>query len=118
MAFREIKTFDQPNENLFEPLQHNQEVRAAPSFDLQTRISWVRTNPLALISSRKFIRAIASLVLVYLGIALGGSYFGPVSGKFTGIIATIFYQWQVSTLMVIIGCIVLYDTVFNDQRLP
>lgn len=115
MAFREIKTFDTPNENLFEPEHPIKEIRAAIPTLCSSRFSWVRSNPLALVTFRNVTTIIAALVLIYLGVTLGGSYFGPASGKFSGIMATIFYQYYGGTIMTTVGLIAIYDVLCRSR---
>ena len=50
-------------------------------------------------------------ILLWFGITTAGSYFGPASGKFSGELANLFYVSQVGNLLIILGCIIGYDTV-------
>jgi len=111
MAFREIKQFQNVDENLFEPADTIGRVRAATQGDPILRFRGFLHHPLALLSFGVAVEFVIAIVLVYFGITLGGSYYGPVSGKFTGTLATIFYQWQVGTMMSTIGLITAYDAV-------
>jgi hypothetical protein len=110
MAFREIK-FQQPDENLFEPEHPIEHIRAATQTNTFLRFRGFLHHPLALMSVWVAVELIFAAVMVFLGVTFGGSYYGPASGKFTGMLATIFYQWQVGTIITVIGVIAAYDAI-------
>ena len=114
MAFRDIKQFP-VDDNLFEPLQPTQTVRANPLVETLPRFQGFVRNPAALLSFATGVRLIVAVIMVILGIVLGGSYFGPVAGKFGGMLATVFYQWQIGTILIIAGMILAYDTLFVQR---
>lgn len=112
MAFREIKSFGKVDENLFEPEQRSESVRAttASGFHLRFPGFLHLFSPAALNLSLWVAAelAIAGLLL-YFGVTLDGSYYGPASGKFAGLLATIFYSYRVGILMMIFGGIAMCD---------
>jgi hypothetical protein len=57
------------------------------------------------------VRMILVGVLIGFGWMLSGSFFGPVSGRFTGFLAVVFYQWGVGFFMAMLGMIIAYDTI-------
>jgi hypothetical protein len=111
MAFREIKKFAPANENLFEPEHPIENIRADTQSNTFLRLRGFLHHPLALLSFHVAVELGVAAVLVFFGVMLGGSYYGPASGRFTGMLATIFYVWQVATIMTILGMIVAYDAV-------
>lgn len=110
MAFREIK-FQQPDENLFEPARPIEQIRAATQTDTFLRLRGFLHHPLALLSLNVAIELGIAAILVFFGVTLGGSYYGPASGKFNGTLATIFYVWQVGTIMTILGVVLAHDAI-------
>jgi hypothetical protein len=50
-------------------------------------------------------------VMIWIGITTTGSYFGPASGKFSGQLAQVFYQFQLGTLVACCGLILAYDAI-------
>lgn len=54
-------------------------------------------------------KVVAGLIMIFFGLTSTGSFYAPAS-KFGGILASIFYEWQVGTLVAIIGCILIYDS--------
>lgn len=48
------------------------------------------------------------IICVYFGLTSTGSYYQPAS-RFSGDIATVFYGYQLGTLIVIFGCFLAYD---------
>jgi hypothetical protein len=51
-----------------------------------------------------------SLLLIWFGITSTGSYYGPITGRFAGILAEIFYQYQAGMVMAMVGLLVIYAT--------
>ena len=111
MAFREIRQFKQPDENLFEPADTIEKIRAVPQSDTLLRLRGFLHHPLALLSFWVIVELAVAGILILAGITLGGSYYGPASGRFGGFLATLFYQWQVGTIVLVIGIIAAYDAV-------
>ena len=109
MAFRDVKQFP-VDDNLFEPVQPTQTVRANPLVDTLPRFAGFLHYPVALLSFATGAKLVVAVIMVILGIVLGGSYFGPAAGKFGGMLATVFYQWQIGTILIIAGMILAYDT--------
>lgn len=58
----------------------------------------------------KFGKTGAAILLVLTGLYFPGTYTGPVMQRMTGIMATLFYQWQLGILFVVVGAILFYDT--------
>jgi hypothetical protein len=110
MAFREIK-FQQPDENLFEPERPIEQIRAATQSNTFLRLRGFLHHPLALMSVWIAAELCVAATLVFFGITLGGSYYGPASGRFAGTVATVVYQWQLGTVMIVAGVIAAYDAV-------
>lgn len=57
------------------------------------------------------IRIAIALFLIWFGLTSTGSFYGPVSGKFGGDLAVWFYQYQLGTLLAMVGVVIGYDTV-------
>ena len=51
-----------------------------------------------------------SLLLIWFGLTSTGSYYGPATGKFSGLLAQIFYQYQAGMLLAMVGLLVIYAT--------
>lgn len=128
MGFREIKQPQDPLSELYQnpPAQDGEFIRLErndplfmPERDYGAGNKWlfrlrqlfrfpmVDTKSIKMVA----IRVPVSLLLIYFGITQSGSYFGPASGRFSGALATIFYQWQLGTILAMIGLIVIYDTI-------
>lgn len=54
-------------------------------------------------------KIVAGIIMIFFGLTSTGSFYTPAS-KFGGVLASIFYEWQVGTLVAIIGCILIYDS--------
>jgi hypothetical protein len=50
------------------------------------------------------------LGFIWFGLTTTGSYYEPAS-RFGGILADIWYSWQLGTLMAIVGSIAIYDAI-------
>src|SRR5512137_896422 len=55
------------------------------------------------------VKLAVSVILIWFGLTSTGSYFGPASGKFGGQLAQIFYQYQIGSLVCMIGVVIAYD---------
>jgi hypothetical protein len=56
------------------------------------------------------------VVFVYFGLTSTGSYYEPAS-RFSGDLATVFYVYQLGTLMAIVGCLIGYDAFRKARKL-
>ena len=56
------------------------------------------------------LQIVAGLGLIFFGLVNTGSFYTN-AGKMGGILATVFYEYQVGTLMACIGSILLYDLI-------
>lgn len=75
------------------------------------------TNPLQRFSLPKFnlkreLQGACGLALVYFGITIAGSYYDPGS-RFSGGYASLIYGWQLGTLGIIAGGIIIYDALLR-----
>jgi hypothetical protein len=57
------------------------------------------------------------IILLFIGISASGSYFGTDANRFKGFLATLFYSYQLGTILIIAGTIFIYD-VFRSIRKP
>lgn len=117
MVFREIRpTWD--IENLLEPEDHTEQIREGThsskllSF---SKFSISFPNVPINIQTAIFLCVRIAIIagLVWFGAATSGTFYGPISGKFTGVLATVFYTYQFGTLLEVVGLIVGYDTIKN-----
>lgn len=56
------------------------------------------------------LKCFAGVILIWLGLTNTGSFYTN-AGQFSGLLATIFYEYQAGTLMATIGSILIYDAV-------
>ena len=49
-------------------------------------------------------------IMIWLGLTTTGSYFESAS-RFKGVLADVFYTWQIGTFIAMIGCILIYDAI-------
>ena len=56
------------------------------------------------------LKCFAGFILIWLGLTNTGSFYTN-AGQFSGLLATIFYEYQAGTLMTAIGSILIYDAV-------
>lgn len=61
------------------------------------------------------IRGGISLFLIWIGVSNAGSYYTPGS-RLSGGLAIFFYQWQVGTILTILGMIILYHTFLGSGK--
>ena len=100
MAFREIipdlneltDPVGEPVESITSPLQ---------------RLELPKNTNLSL---KRIGTGIAGLVMLWFGATTAGSYFVAAS-RFKGILATVFYEWQVASVIAMIGLILLYHSI-------
>lgn len=52
-----------------------------------------------------------ALCLIWFGASTSGTFYGPASGKFSGLLATIFYQYQAGTMIEFSGIWVLLGSI-------
>jgi hypothetical protein len=52
-----------------------------------------------------------AIALIWFGATTTGSFYGPASGKFAGVLATIFYQYQAGLMLEFVGIVVIYDQI-------
>jgi hypothetical protein len=57
------------------------------------------------------VKGAVAIVLIWFGLTSTGSYFGPASGKFSGQLAQVFYQYQLGTLVACCGIVLAYDAI-------
>jgi hypothetical protein len=53
---------------------------------------------------------VAGFVAIYFGLTQTGSYYTPAS-RFAGDLATVFYGYQLGTLMAMVGVVLIYDAI-------
>ena len=112
MTFREIRQFGKVDENLFEPEQRSESSRATTAIGSHLRFPGFLHlfSPAALTFSLWIAAELAIAgILLFFGVTLDGSYYGPASGRFTGMLATVFYQYRVGVLMMIFGGVAMCD---------
>ena len=130
MAFREIKPVTEIDK-LFEPEQPTTSVRGtipatmdlrkrfAPSLPPLTIPAFPQLNKSG-VSLTTVIGFVCALALIWVGATTSGTFYGPASGKFAGILATIFYQYQLGTMLEFFGILILWDIVkrfFSPKRI-
>jgi hypothetical protein len=100
-----IRPFSDPDvESLFEePLQKKQR---------PVTVSIATENPRELLPLvlKITVPAFLGLILIAFGLTTTGSYYVAAT-RFGGILATIWYSWQLGTFLAILGGILIYDAI-------
>jgi hypothetical protein len=55
-------------------------------------------------------QAAVGLIVIFFGLTSTGSYYES-SSRFSGILAQVFYQWQLGTMIAIFGSLMIYDAI-------
>ena len=104
MAFTRLPTAT-TDDDLFEP----------QSTITQERLNGKFALPSLKLGALLIAQLAVGLILLFIGVSAAGSYFSP-TGKFGGILATLFYSYQLGTLLIITGTIFIYDVVRSIRK--
>lgn len=100
---REFTEPDPTSETLFEAPQKN---HIPARFNIRT----LNPQELLPLAVKIAIPAILGIILIVFGLTTTGSYYVP-SSRFGGFLATLWYGWQLGTLLAILGGILIYDAI-------
>jgi hypothetical protein len=101
-----LPSFFQRKEKLIVPIDYKaQETITRPKFS----IDWKKM-------SRLIVQIGVGVLFVYIGLTSTGSYYEPAS-RVSGDLATVFYVFQLGTLLTTIGCILGYDAIRRAGKL-
>ena len=91
----ELQMFEEAEANIRKPRLH--------SVNIPQKELFVQTIKLV-------VPAFIGMLMIWFGLTSTGSYYTSAT-KFGGLLAEIFYSWQVGTFMAMVGSIVVYDAI-------
>ena len=64
--------------------------------------------------ARPVLQVLGGIILIWFGLTSTGSYFQPFT-RFTGTLATVFYEYQLGTVIVMTGVLLIYHTLARNR---
>ena len=101
MGFRKELVTEENENSILDAIDLRQPIRKVSS----TKISLPSLKFGAMITAELAV----GLILIAIGISGAGSYYGTPAEKFGGVLAVVFYNYQIGTVLIIAGVVAVYD---------